>query len=127
MTKIHDQIEEMQRRLTESAITEGAFVKALGDALNQVDQHLLNEVRRLGGEHESRRGAILHELQSLADRLCLFPTRQEPVAAIDHRAEAQAPLTRNGSAPHAPGDWRKATSAIEDDLESSWRSSGANH
>lgn len=122
MTKIHDQIEEMQRRLTESAINERAFVKALGDALNQVDQHLLHEVKRLGAEHEARRGAILHELQSLAARLCLFPSEPQAVAAIADEREVVPP-----SPEHSPGDWRRATSNIEEDVDSYWKAPGPSH
>ena len=127
-TKLTDQIQDIQRTLTDNAVTERAFVSALGDALNQVDQHLLNEVRRLGEEHAARRGMILHELQALSSSLCQFPNRPEPHAAIDVRADTAEPLPcTSATAPHAPGDWRKATSAIEDDLESSWRSTSANH
>ena len=126
MTKLNDQIQEIQQSLTENALNERAFVAALSDALSQVDQHLVSEVRRLRDEHTARRGVILNELQSLSNSLCLFPSQPAPVTAIDHRTEAP-PLPRNGSAQHAPGDWRKATSAIEDDLESTWRSPGANH
>jgi hypothetical protein len=126
-TKLTDQIQDIQRNLTENALTERAFVNALGDALNQVDQHLLNEVRRVGEEHAQRRGLILHELQSLAQCLCQFPARPEPRAAIDHREETPEQIRTVAAKTHAPGDWRKATSAIEDDAESAWRSNGTNH
>ena len=139
MTKLSDQIQDMQRRLMGNALDEQAFVTAMGDALNEVDQHLLNEVRRLGDEHESRRGVILRELQDLAGRLCLLPgrTAQVHAAAIDHR-ELESQLNRlpvaesfaNPRAPvetHAPGDWRKATSAIEEDLDAYWRSPSVSH
>ncbi len=137
MTKLSNQIQDMQRRLTANALDEQAFVKALGDALNEVDQHLLKEVRRLGDEHESRRGAILRELQDLAGRLCLLPGKPPVMAAIDHR-ELESQLNRMqpieglsyANAPietHAPGDWRKATSAIEEDLDAYWRSPSVSH
>lgn len=130
MTKLHEQIEEMQRRLTQNAMTEQAFVRALGEALSQVDMHLLNEVKRLSSEHETRRGAILHELRGLAERLCLFPAQGQPVAAIeDGHADVNAHLAHANGRPHSPGDWRKATSNIEDDPDPElyWRSPGPSH
>lgn len=137
MIKLSDQIQEMQRRLTSSALDDQAFVKALGEALSDVDQHLLKEVRRLGDEHEARRGAILRELQDLAGRLCLLPVRTAKATAIDHRElEAQLnrlpPIDRHAYTNPpidalAPGDWRKATSAIDDDLDTYWRAPGASH
>ena len=41
-------------------------VEALGDELSGHDQQLLQDVRRIATEHESRRAAILNELQGLA-------------------------------------------------------------
>lgn len=178
MSKLSEQIQEMQRRLTANALDEQAFVKALGEALSEVDQHLLHEVRRLGDEHETRRGHILRELQDMAGRLCMLPGGggRQP-QAIDHREvethlnriapqiQQQANLTRelhnavnrelqaatinrdrdrdyhqpigrelppthhhaNGRDQHSPGDWRRATSAIEDDIDTYWRAPGISH
>lgn len=125
MTKLKDQIHEMQRSLTENALTERAFVAGLGEALSQVDYHLVDEVRRLREEHTARRGAILQELQSLSNNLCALPAPRDVQPSIDHHPEPSEFVPRSTfSHQHAPGDWRKAMNAIEEDLESVWRPAG---
>src|SRR5689334_4311512 len=74
MTKMIQLIEEMDARLSQIADAENELVRALGHALSRVDQRLLQDVRKITTEHESRRGAILHELQGLATRIGAFPS-----------------------------------------------------
>src|SRR6476646_10079641 len=73
MTKMIQLIEEMGARLSQIADAENELVRALAQALSRVDQRLLQDVRKISTEHESRRGAILHELQGLATRIGAFP------------------------------------------------------
>ncbi|HZT48965.1 MAG TPA: hypothetical protein VFA64_13395 [Hyphomicrobiaceae bacterium] len=162
MTKMVQIVEEMSARLSQIADAEAALVRALGEALSRVDHKLLQDVRSITTEHEARRGAILHELQSLATRIGAFPAirdssqsipyteqapgiaytepapepryaepqyaqpqyAQPPYAEPAHGAGYGEPAGRpfaaaNGN--HMPfarsGDWREATSNIEDELD----------
>jgi hypothetical protein len=113
MTKLIEQIEQMRVRLSEIASNEQALIKALGDALNRLDQALLRDVRSLASEHEVRREAILGELQGLAAGIGMFraPLRPSP-------EELPSYMPAHGPQPAiSPGDWRRATSNIEDELE----------
>ncbi len=124
---INIQIEEMRARLTENAQHEQALLRALADALGQVDQQLLSEVRQVTAEHEARRSDILSELHVLASRLCVFPKplgterlkTQEHAGTLSGVVHHEVATTqpRNGKARHAPGDWRQAASNIDDELD----------
>lgn len=136
--QLDQQIDEMRARLTENARNEQVLLRALAEALGQVDQQLLNEVRQVTAEHEARRSDILGELQVLASRLCVFPKTltsdlarpREQVTSLQHREAGETlpratdevssvlPLTpRAGKTRHAPGDWRQAASNIDDELD----------
>lgn len=82
MSKMIQLVEEMRVRMGELTESEQTLVRALGEALSLVDQKLLADVRNIGVEHESRRGLILHELQSLASRIGAFPAPREPMTAL---------------------------------------------
>jgi hypothetical protein len=113
MTKLIEQIEQMRIRLSEIASNEQALIKALGDALNRLDQALLRDVRSLASEHEVRREAILGELQGLAGSIGMF---RAPL----HAAPEELPSYMPAHGPQqaiSPGDWRRATSNIEEELE----------
>jgi len=114
MTKLLQHIEEMRVRLSEIAGDEQALVQALGDALNRLDQQLLCDVRSIATEHEIRREEILGELQGLAGGIGMFrPPLGQPQAP-----EELGPYRRNGFQQRiAPGDWRQATSNIENDID----------
>ena len=56
---------------------EHSLVRALSEALNRVDQKLLQDVRDITTDHEFDRGAILHELQNLASRIGAFPIARD--------------------------------------------------
>jgi hypothetical protein len=112
MTKLKQHIEEMRARLNEVANNEQVLVQALADALNRMDQQLLRDVRGIANEHEARREAILGELQGLASGIGMFraplPAPEELptyMPTVEHRAAI------------APGDWRRATSNIEDEFD----------
>jgi len=115
MTKLLQHIEEMRVRLSEIAGDEQSLVKALGDALDRLDHQLLRDVRTIATEHELRREEILGELQGLAGGIGMF---RQPLGA-PQAPEELAPYRRpNGFQQRiAPGDWRQATSNIEDDLD----------
>ncbi len=113
--KLLQHIEEMRVRLSEIAGDEQVLVKALGDALDRLDQALLRDVRTIASEHELRREEILGELQGLAGGIGMF----RPPLGAPQAPEELAPYRRqNGFQQRiAPGDWRQATSNIEDDLD----------
>jgi hypothetical protein len=115
MTKLLQHIEEMRVRLSEIAGDEQSLVKALGDALDRLDQQLLRHVRSIATEHELRREEILGELQGLAGGIGMF---RQPLSA-PQSPEELAPYRRPTGFQQriAPGDWRQATSNIEDDLD----------
>jgi hypothetical protein len=115
MTKLLQHIEDMRARLKDVADNEQALVKALGDALDRLDQALLRDVRQVTSAHEARREAILGELQTLASGIGMF---RAPLAAP--HAPEELPSYMTSAEPRqaiAPGDWRRATSAIEDELD----------
>src|SRR5712691_3541598 len=103
MTKLVQHIDEMRARLSQTAHSERSLVESLGDALNRLDQDILQSVRNIAAGHEARRGAILNELQALACSIGMFlPAREtvEPVAISQENGHPYAP---------AGGDWRLAT------------------
>lgn len=117
MTKLLQHIDEMRQRLSEIASNEKVLIKALGDALNRLDQQLLRDVRSITNEHEARREEILGELQTLAAGIGMF---RAPLPAPDVAQEQlprympQEPVPQQAL---AAGDWREATRNIEDDIE----------
>jgi hypothetical protein len=115
MTKLLQHIEEMRVRLSEIAGDEQSLVKALGDALDRLDHQLLRDVRSIASEHELRREEILGELQGLAGGIGMF----HPPLGAPQAPEELPPYRRpNGFQQRiAPGDWRQATSNIEDEVD----------
>lgn len=115
MTKLSQHIEEMRARLDQIADDEQALVKALGEALDELDQQLLRDVRQVATNHEVRREAILGELQGLAAGIGMFRAPvQRPAGAEELPTYVQK---HKGQQAIAPGDWRRATSNIEDELD----------
>jgi hypothetical protein len=92
MSKMLQLVEEMHVRLNEISSSEQALLRALRDALNRVDDKLMQDVRNITAEHETRRRAVLGELQSLATRLGAFPGPREPAPELAY--------TQNGAWPH---------------------------
>ena len=126
MTKMIELVEEMRARLNQAAESEHALVRALGEALSRVDQKLLQDVRNMTVDHESRRGEILHELQTLATRIGTFPTQREQVPGVEFGNPTSKPIAAaNGNQlpfnanqlPFNRGDWRQAANNIEDELD----------
>lgn len=124
MTKMLQYVDEMRARLSEVATTEQTLIHALDQALTQVDQELLADVRDLTLAHEARRVAILTELQGLASRIGAFPVTAECAAPAIERAPelTSQPPPLPGALPESfdavrAGDWRQAVSNIKDDLD----------
>lgn len=104
MRKLLQQLEDMHIRIAETATHEEALVKALGDALARLDEQLLQDVQSIASEHEARRTAILGELQGLASSIGMFQVSRPALTAEEATYLPTA------------GDWREATSNIQDDL-----------
>ena len=115
MTNLIEQIEQMRIRMNELAAGEQELVQALGDALSRADHKLLQDVRLVAQEHETRRSVILNELQGLAARMGALPRPRAPFAVLEETA-------RNLPAHEAPqsafrrGDWREAAANIQEEL-----------
>ena len=82
LTNLLPHIEEMRVRLSEIADTERSHVQSLSNALNRLDEDILQSVRNIAAEHETRRDAILDELQALAGSIGTFPSAREPVQPV---------------------------------------------
>lgn len=127
------QIEQLQAKLAEVSNRESLLIAALGEALSLADRKLLDDVRSLTIEHETRRGLILSELQTLAARIGAFPAVQDSCDTIDAKDHLDLPYyeSRETSAPEDEdiadletddgipprgGDWRQAAMNIRDEL-----------
>lgn len=118
MTKMIQYVDEMRERLTEVAKTEQTLIRALGEALSQVDQELLADVRDLTLAHEARRVAILDELQTLASRIGAFPVAREAPSVIEGSQQPpSSALPADTPESGRAGDWRQAVSNIKEDLD----------
>jgi hypothetical protein len=113
MSKLLQHMDEMGAILTHTTKHEQSLVKALGDALRQVDHQLVEEIRNLNTQHQARRAEIFLELQALACSIGLFPTAQE----IPHVPPANEVNAQGQFIP--VGDWRQAAQNInyQDELD----------
>jgi hypothetical protein len=124
MSKMVQLVEELRERLNTIADGEQKLVSSLREALNRFDQKLLQDVRSITAEHESRRGAILSELQGLASRMGAFPPPPRDVRLGVNNAEGAPPsLPPNGRlrAVEGGGAWREATDKLQTELDSYFR------
>ena len=111
MSKLLQHMDEMSALITHTTRNEQSLVKALGDALQHVDDQLVQDIRNLNTQHHARRAEIFLELQALACSIGLFPTAQE----IPH-----VPPANDAHGQFIPvGDWRKAAQNInyQDELD----------
>jgi hypothetical protein len=134
MTKLLQHIEEMRARLHEIATSEKVLIRALGEALDQLDQQLLRDVRHVTCQHEARREVILGELQGLAASIGMFhPQLHAPRAPeelpnyMPQEAVHQAVHQTVHQAGVAPGDWREATRNIAEDFSFASKAPASSH
>jgi len=120
MSKMVQLVEELRERLNTIADGEQKLVSSLREALNRFDQKLLQDVRSITAEHESRRGAILNELQGLASRMGAFPPPPRDARLGATSAEGAPPsLPPNGRLRAVEGGaWREATDKLQTELDS---------
>ena len=124
MAKSNDYVDKLRHEVDTVASREQLLIRALGEALSNADRKLLDDVRSLTIEHETRRALILGELQTLASRLGTFPAASDPVEAIEYEpldmpyqpAEEEteeAPVSGpSDNTTTAGGDWRQALENI---------------
>lgn len=119
MSKMVQLVEELRERLNTIADGEQKLVSSLREALNRFDQKLLQDVRSITAEHESRRSVILNELQGLASRMGAFPPPRDTRSAVTG-ADATPPALPQGSRLRAVegGAWREATDKLQTELDS---------
>jgi hypothetical protein len=121
MSKMVQLVDEFRERLNTVADTEHKLVAQLREALNRYDQKLLQDVRNITAEHESRRGVILGELQGLASRMGAFPTSRDTRLTVSDAAppaDARAALPANGRLrPVEGGAWREATDKLQNEID----------
>ncbi len=134
MTDSKNYLEKVQTKLGAVTAREKVLIQALGEALGEADRCLLDDVRALTIEHETRRAMILSELQNLAARIGTFPAgeremealeyepldlpykaigepepaRAEPHVANDKVGPPEIPETMQVDAEKSGGDWREA-------------------
>lgn len=134
MTKSKSHIEELHAKLADVSNKESLLIAALGEALSLADKKLLDDVRSLTIEHETRRGLILSELQNLAARIGAFPISEDREDSISAQGHLDLPYYETGEAPpdsddevaltdiaamdtpRGGGDWRQAAMNIRDEL-----------
>ncbi len=137
MTGLSQNVEDLLKKLETNSKSELNLIRALAEAIRQVDDQTLRELRNLSLHHELRRETIVGELQVLAQRMCHLPVRAAPAkAAIERQAFSKKDAVTdvadeiaealNGSALNANGhagpnghgaDWRQAARNIQDDLD----------
>ena len=114
-TTLVEQIEKMRIRMHEESRRDQHLVHALGLAQKRADEKLLEAVRSVVAEHESRREGIMQELHALAARMGTLPVPQRRAALRE-----DAPLNlRSHEASRLisrTGDWRKAMANLPDVL-----------
>jgi hypothetical protein len=121
MTKLLQHIDEMRALINQTTTSEQSLVKALGDALSQVDHQLVRDIRKVALEHQARRAEVFLELQALACSIGMFPQPQE-VAYVPPANDEQAYFP-------AIGDWRQAAMNVsfQDEVDYHLNATGAQH
>lgn len=123
MSKMVQLVEELRERLNKVGDNEQALVSSLREALNRFDQKLLQDVRNITAEHETRRSVILNELQGLASRMGAFPAARDVRFGLkDAGRDAPPSLPPNGRQQVVEnGAWRQATDKLQNELDSYFR------
>ncbi|MFY0613035.1 MAG: hypothetical protein JXQ99_16010 [Hyphomicrobiaceae bacterium] len=121
MSESENHIEKLHTRLQQMAAREQALIDALNEALSTADRKLLDDVRSVTADHEARRVIIMSELQTLAERIGMFPASDLPVETIEYEEPAvptpQPVDLSTDDTPARGGDWRKAAKKITDGLD----------
>ena len=120
VVKSNSYIEQVKAKAEHIASKEQLLVDALGDALSAADCKLLDDMRNLATQHETRRAMILSELQSLARRLGTFNLPEPTYETVEYEAqdrpytpsEEELQATEEHDTQSTAGDWRRALANI---------------
>ncbi len=126
MTTLPENIEQMLHRLMDNSKSELEIVRALADGIRNADEQMLREVRNVAFQHDVRREAIFGELQELASRLCVLPSRSV-MTAINKRTPVRAAPAIEGTSAANGGDWRQAAQKIDEELNDLLRADTSRH
>ena len=126
MTTLPENIEQMLHRLMDNSKSELEIVRALADGIRNADEQMLREVRNVAFQHDVRREAIFGELQELASRLCVLPSRSV-MTAINKRTPVRAAPAIEGTSTANGGDWRQAAQKIDEELNDLLRADTSRH
>ena len=126
MTTLPENIEQMLHRLMDNSKSELEIVRALADGIRNADEQMLREVRNVAFQHDVRREAIFGELQELASRLCVLPSRSV-MTAINKRTPVRTAPAIEGTSAANGGDWRQAAQKIDEELNDLLRADTSRH
>lgn len=107
---LDEHIQTLRAKVDETAQREQSLVRSLGEALTSAEDDLLRHVREIAAEHGARRSLVLDELRELAVRMGTFAPRTGHQLSAHDLGD-----TQGVAASAAVGDWRRATSLIEED------------
>ncbi len=130
MSESENHIELMHLRLQKMAAREQLLINALNEALSRADRKLLDDVRSVTADHEARRAIIMTELQTLAERIGVFPASDASIETIEYESPevnitpAVGELDTSETLARG-GDWRTAAKKITDGLDFHLNGSGA--
>jgi hypothetical protein len=113
MKTLAEELEEMRVRMHDLATNEQDLVTALGEALNNADNKLLDDLRNLSSEHEARRTAIVQELQRLAGRLGALPAAGDFLEALGAGSSKLPPFE---SSHHGTGGHTRSGASFAEEL-----------
>ena len=135
MTVLSENVEDLLKRLEGNSKSELNLIRALADAVRQVDDQTLRELRNLSLHHELRRETILGELHLMAARMCQLPSRPassiraalDQSALVSKRTTIEPSETLKAEAPRNGADWRQAAQNIQDDLDDTFGAAAPRH
>lgn len=113
---LDEQIETLRARVHDVTAREQSMLRSLSETITLAEENLLQQVRDIAARHSTRRAEVLAELESLAGCIGTFPR-----TLGDTAADAGVPPTdffpnaKVEPIAIAAGDWRRATSIIEED------------
>jgi len=121
--KSRSYIEQVKAKAEHVAKTEQLVLDALGEALNAADCKLLDDMRNLATQHETRRALVLSELQNLATRLGTFNLPEQTYETVEYDvqdmpynpSDEELQETHEVEPPESVGDWRRALANIRSD------------
>lgn len=113
---LDEQIETLRAHVHDVTAREQSMLRSLSETIALAEENLLQQVREITAQHGARRAEVLAELQSLAGCIGSLPRALDN--GTDEMGEASTqifPEAKYEPIAIAAGDWRRATSIIEQD------------